>query len=86
MSSALLHITMVEKNTLAELESFLAEFRERPLEVRDAFLSRVEAFLESGIFQLNQTSAAGTGDVVLSLEFTKSFREFMAEARAGKIV
>lgn len=86
MATSKLSIDIVDSSALfAELNSFLAEFRDCPFEVRDVFLSRCETFFETGIFNLNQLPATRTGDVVFELEFTQSFREFMVAARAGEL-
>lgn len=84
MATSQLSIDIVDSSALfAELNSFLAEFRDCSSEVRNALVGRIEAFGESGIFELNRLPAAGAYDVFFKLELTQGFREFMAAARAG---
>ena len=84
MATSQLSIDMVDSSALfAELESFLAEFRDCSLEVRNVLVGRINAFLETGIFELNQVPTGSAFEVLFKLELTQSFREFMTAARAG---
>jgi hypothetical protein len=77
-------LTLDAEPVLAELDLFFAEFANRVPQTSQAFIDRLQAFVEVGCLDFDSSVATGADTIALRLKLSDSFVEFMAAARAGE--